>query len=1311
MKFSNGKYAGLSLLVKPLILILFLAGLSIGAFFALSQHYINTLFENVEKKYRQDLMNIVSVARHAVEPVLVRVRSGEITREEAIGQIRKLVRTMTYEDQEGKNYIFMSSYSGVMLVQPFEPAKELTNQWNLRDAKGLYIIRELVKSANAHPNGSFVRYYYHLPGIHAMQEKLAYVVGLPELECYIGTGMYMERSIREQRAILTNARYASLWLFFAMFIPISVAAIVILRRNRSLLVEIRTRRKAEENVGISEAKYRSIFENIGKGIYQSNPDGGLISANPAFARICGYESPGKMLEDNISTGQLYFDPSERVALLALINEKEHIENYELRIKRKDGSLIWGSVSSRVVKDEQGNILYYEGSLEDINARKEGEDELRLNSRRTQVLLQLGGMTEAPLQEITDFALEEAVRLTNSEIGYLAFLNEEESVLTMHSWSRSAMVQCAITDKPIRYRVVDTGLWGEAVRQRRAIMTNDYTAPDPLKKGLPAGHIRILRHMNVPIFHGQKIAIVAGVGNKKEKYAQADIEQLTLLMQGMLRLIERKQAEEKLRLSEEKFAKVFIMAPEMIGITRLKDGLISDVNLGFEEITGWKRTEAMGQTSFDINFWGNPEDRAGMVDDLQSGKDVIQREIIFRHKNGSLRTGIYSARLIQIGAEPFLLFVMQDITQRKETEKALEEKEERLSSITRNIPGAVFQLYATDKDNYHLTYVSERMMQFLNLPEDINKAFPVFLSSVYEADRGRLLASIREAIATAGNWNFEGRIVQPAGGITWFQGVSTPTRHEDKLIFNGIFLDISERKQAEEKSRQSEEKFTKIFMTAPDCIAISRMSDGMIMDANMGFEEFTGWKRDEVVGKTSQSINFWADSKDRTIMIDELKAGRDVLHREFQFRRKDGTLRLGVYSARSIEIAGDQCLVFILNDVTDRRLLEEERRKLEQQLSQSQKLDAIGQLASGVAHDFNNILMGIQGNAALMQMDYPPEHPHYQKLSLIEEHIKRGANLTRQLLGFAREGKYEVRTLSLNDLIRKVAQFFLEMHKEIEADYQLQKDLYPVEADSGQIEQVLLNMFINAGHAMPGGGFLHIRTDNVTLQEIDTAAFQLKPGNFAKISISDTGIGMDAETLKRIFEPFFTTRLKDGGSGLGLASAYGIIRNHGGAIKVYSEPGSGSTFNIFLPSSRQKVQAEESYRHGRLVSGKGVILLVDDEPMILGSASEMLKMLGYTVYQAASGQEAVAVYAEQRDKIDLVLLDMVMPGMSGSQVLKIMKDLNPNVRVILSSGYSMQGEVQKVMETGCSGFIQKPYSFAELSNIVHQALNPPPSERR
>lgn len=759
-----------------------------------------------------------------------------------------------------------------------------------------------------------------------------------------------------------------------------------------------------------------------------------------------------------------------------------------------------------------------------------------------------------------------------------------------------------------------------------------------------------------------------------------------------------------KLFEEKLTKVFMMTPECIAITRISDGTIIDVNVGFEEITGWKRSEAIGRTSLELKFWDDPQQRNRMVSDLKAGRDVRNREFYFRRNDGYVYHGLYSARTIQIAGEDHLIFVLQDISQRIKMEKILQRHEERLRAITNNLPVTVFQFYVLDgSGEMGLSYVNGRVAEVFGVQLEVDEMFPFLVSNVHEEDREKLMASICQAIISAAPWDFEGRYVKPSGEVIWCHGLSTPTRKKDRIVFDGIFLDVTERKQAEEMSRLSEEKFSQIFMLAPEMVLITRVSDGVIADANLGFEEISGWKHDEAIGQTSAGINFWVNPADRVLMTEELQAGRDVIRREILFRRKDGSLRTGLYSARFINIAGELHILFLMQDVTDQRRLEEDRRKLEQQLQQSQKMDAIGQLASGVAHDFNNILTGIQGQASLMMMAYDADHPHYRKLSRIEESVTRGAKLTRQLLGFARGGKYEVKTLSLNDLVRKTVQFFLEAKKEIEADFQLQQDLYPVDADAGQIEQVLLNIYINAGHAMPGGGALYIRTCNVTLHEADAGVLEAPPGDYVRISISDTGIGMDQPTLKRIFEPFFTTKSAQGGTGLGLASAYGVMRNHGGAIHADSEPGRGSTFHLYLPSSKKKIANESRNKSKGLISGSGNILLVDDDTMILTAASEMLKILGYTVYQAGSGQEAVSIYAQKNELIDLIILDMILPGINGAQTLRMLQEINPQVRVILSSGYSMQGEVQKVMESGCLGFIQKPYIFADLSTIVHRTI--------
>jgi len=772
-----------------------------------------------------------------------------------------------------------------------------------------------------------------------------------------------------------------------------------------------------------------------------------------------------------------------------------------------------------------------------------------------------------------------------------------------------------------------------------------------------------------------------------------IPETTYSLASFLDITEQKIAEETIRKSEEKYREL---------VDNIQDtlyrcdtgGNLTFTNPSGVRLLGYEHPEEVIGKNIAKDFYYHPDLRETFLEKLVAEGKVTDYVVTLKHRDGSPIIISSNSHLFYdregnvLGVEG----LFTDITHRKHSEEEIR----RLAAIVRNSSEMV---NLADQDGY-IVFQNEAWAKTLGIdPENVRKTH--ILQVIPDHLKPLIQNEVLPALLKGESWEGDLQYINLKTGVltdahTLTFPIEDPDMTDRKYLAN-ISLDISQRKLFEEK-------FTKVFMMTPNCVAITRISDGMIVDVNVGFEDMTGWKRSEAIDRTSLEINFWADSNQRSQMVEDLKAGRDILTREFNFCKKDGSVRNGIYSARSIQIGGEPHLVFVLQDITDQRRLEEDRRKLEQQLHQSQKMDAIGQLASGVAHDFNNILTGIQGNASLIMMAYDSEHPHYQKLSRIEENVMRGAKMTRQLLGFARGGKYEVKTLSVNDLVRKATQFFLETKKEIEADFQLQKDAYPVDADTGQMEQVLLNIYINAGHAMPEGGSLCIQTFNVTLPEADANALEIPAGDYVIISISDTGIGMDQQTLKKIFEPFFTTKLAQGGTGLGLASVYGIIRNHGGAIHADSEPGRGATFKIYLPSSREKVTHERRDISKGLISGSGTILLVDDEPMILGVASEMLKMLGYTVYLAGNGQEAVSIYLQKNHVIDLVILDMILPGISGAQVLKMIQEVNPNVRVILSSGYSMQGEVQKVMESGCQGFIQKPYKFDDLSNIVHQTMH-------
>ena len=384
--------------------------------------------------------------------------------------------------------------------------------------------------------------------------------------------------------------------------------------------------------------------------------------------------------------------------------------------------------------------------------------------------------------------------------------------------------------------------------------------------------------------------------------------------------------------------------------------------------------------------------------------------------------------------------------------------------------------------------------------------------------------------------------------------------------------------------------------------------------------------------------------------------------------------------------------------------EKEQEQIREQMFRSQKLESLGLLAGGVAHDFNNLLMGIQGRVSLIQDDGSAPRAITEHIEAIEEYVRGASDLADQLLGFARGGKYDVKPADINAVLEQSARMFGRTRKEIVIHTDFAADLHTVEIDRRQIEQVFVNLFVNAWHAMPNGGDLTLKTENVFLDTAYTGLHGGSPGKNVKIAIADTGTGMDEATLKKIFDPFFTTREMGRGTGLGLAMVYGIIKNHDGLITAHSEVGRGSTLTIYLPASDKAVQPEEVRSDERIVQGSETILLVDDERMIVEVAEAMLERLGYRVIAVDDGQGALEVLAGSEVKIDLVILDLVMPGMSGGTVFDRLREIRPQMPVIISSGYAIDGEAAAIMRRGCNGFIQKPYSMSELSGKVREILD-------
>ena len=513
-----------------------------------------------------------------------------------------------------------------------------------------------------------------------------------------------------------------------------------------------------------------------------------------------------------------------------------------------------------------------------------------------------------------------------------------------------------------------------------------------------------------------------------------------------------------------------------------------------------------------------------------------------------------------------------------------------------------------------------------------------------------------------------------------------------------------------KLELTEQRYQDLVNASPDII-YTLNPEGEITFINGAVKSLLGRNSEQLVNKHYTDIVFGDDTDKAKYHFDERRTGsRATSGMELRLKtlnighNPEESLMvelksMGVYD-KSVDEAGKTYMgtYGVVRDIGDRKLLEA-------QLLQAQKMGAIGMLAGGIAHDFNNLLMGIMGRISLISHDIDSNHPHYEHLKGIENIVGRGADLTKQLLGFAMGGKYEVKPADINELIENCSDMFGRTRKESRIHTIFQKNVCAVEIDQAQIEQVLLNFFVNAWHAMPGGGDIFIQTKNIRLDKEDAMNYGIKPGRFVMVSVTDTGVGMDEKTQQHIFEPFFTTKKFGRGTGLGLASAYGIIKNHGGLINVSSKKGEGTTFSFYLPAvEAQIVDQLPNDIEDEILYGTETILLIDDEEIVINISMEMLNNMGYNVLIARGGKEALEIFKKDKDKIALVILDIIMPDMGGGHVYNVLKEIKPDIKVLLSSGYSIDGQASEIMSRDCDGFIQKPFNISELSKKIRKILD-------
>jgi two-component system cell cycle sensor histidine kinase/response regulator CckA len=757
--------------------------------------------------------------------------------------------------------------------------------------------------------------------------------------------------------------------------------------------------------------------------------------------------------------------------------------------------------------------------------------------------------------------------------------------------------------------------------------------------------------------------------------------------------ERRRAEETLRESEEKHRTILESMEEGYFEVDLA-GNFTFFNNALCKISGYSRKELLGMNNRDYTTPETAKRMYRIFNEIyctgQPAK-IMDYEIIKRDSSELILE--MSTSLIQDSSGQPIGFrgVVRDVTERKRAEEALRESEQNFRRLFEQSIDAVIIhkkgkiINANDSTCKMLGYSQNqlRAMTIMDLHGDSDR----------EETKQRIYRDEKLL-------QFETRLIK-ADGTSIDVEISSNIIDLQKRLTQVVIRDITERKRADAAIRESETRFRLLVENTTDTLFLHDF-DGKIIDANEHACKNLGYTREELLSLSIHDIDQDVVSGGHFEQWERMVPGMPITL-EGVHRRKDATtfpveIRLVVF-----ESGGERLMLGVVRDITERKRAEEEQRKLETQLQYAQKMEALGNLAGGIAHNFNNLLMGIMGNTSLLQLETESESPQYERLKKIEKLVDSGSLLTKQLLGYAREGRYEIKPINMNRIVRETSDTFAMTKKNIRVYQELGEGVHAVKADQGQMEQVLWNLYVNAGDAMPNGGELFLRTMNVTDKEMRGKPYDVRAGNYVLMTVRDTGVGMDEKTMDRIFEPFFTTKGLSKGTGLGLASVYGMVKAHGGYIDVDSKKGKGTTFHIYLPASGEEVPEKEAPRE-TIEEGTEAILLVDDEQMVLEVNQEMLEMMGYTVLAATGGKEAIALYKENNEVISLVILDMIMPDMSGGETYDHLKAINPNIKVLLSSGYSLDGEAEEILKRGCDGFIQKPFDIKEVSHKVREIVD-------
>ena len=1007
---------------------------------------------------------------------------------------------------------------------------------------------------------------------------------------------------------------------------------------------IRTRAErdqAEDMLRASEVRFRTLVENAPVGIYRTSADGHILMANPALLKML---ECGSLEELEMRGHQAHLSELDYLlhCVADRIEQEGEIQGLEISWAKPDGSVSCMRASATVVRTVNGDPAYYDIIIEDVTRHKRAEEQLRL----------------------TQFSLEHASDAVfwMDPGGRIVYVND--AACRSLGRPREEVLSLSIPDIDPKF---SPEAWRASWERLKKLNSNTVETLHRTKDGTT---FPVEVTSNYVEFDGKE-------------YAFAFARDIT----------ERQRAAEALE-REKAFTEAIIDSfPDVFFVIK-STGRFLHWGRNPERILGYTQEETLAMNSaLEIVAEVDRSLAAGKIQEaFERGRTTAEIHLLKR--DGTKVPYLVTATRAVIAGEVYMVGLGMNITDRKRAEEALKESEARFRTLIEEASVAIGM--GRDDVNIYGNRKFVEMYGYEHAEEIMGRPIGEFWA---EESRGALEERRRRRTAGVPGANiWEGTGQRRDGSHFLVQAEITTVNLPDGPA-NLVFLtDITERKQAEEKLKASEEKFRQAFMTAADLFYISTVNEGRIIEVNERCQEIFGYTREEMIGKTPSDLGLFEDPADREKIVAAIKSKGFVRSLELRGRKKTGESMTGQVSVNVLQEGGEHVMLGVIRDVTG-------TRQLEEQLRQSQKMEAIGQLAGGVAHDFNNLLTIISGYSQLLQ-----EQARDSDRAFLQEILKasdRAASLTRQLLAFSRRQILTPQVLDLNSLVTNLEKMLRRL---IGEDIQLttvrQKGLGQVKADPGQIEQVILNLVVNARDAMPRGGKVTVETANVEIDEAYANTHAgATPGRHVMLAVSDTGQGMDAQTRKRIFEPFFTTKEQGKGTGLGLAVVDGVVKQSSGSIWVYSEPERGTTFKIYLPRiDEPDAEIKPAATGEGAERGTETILVVEDEAGVRSLVCATLRAKGYTVLEASGPLEAVSLVERHADPIHLLLTDVVMPQMGGKELADRVSPLRPEMKALFMSGYTDDAVVRHGILEANTFFLQKPFTSAALGQKVREVLD-------